>query len=53
MTLRDWVVPTPAQRELAELARPDEVVEIDAGHESILTVPEPYVDLLLRVSKPR
>lgn len=53
VTLRDWVVPTPAQRELAELARPDEVVEIDAGHESILTVPEPYVDLLLRVSKRR
>jgi len=47
---RDWVVPTAAQRELAKLAKPEEVVEIDAGHESILTRPDPYVDLLLRLT---
>ena len=52
VNLRDWVVPTAAQRELAELAGADEVVEIDAGHESILTVPEPYIDLVMRVSQP-
>ena len=50
VNLKDWVVPTVAQRELATMVGPDELVEIDAGHESILTHPEPYVDLILRIT---
>ncbi|MDQ3781781.1 MAG: alpha/beta hydrolase [Actinomycetota bacterium] len=49
---RDWVVPTAAQRELAELTKAAEVIEVDAGHESILTRPDVYVDLLVRLTKP-